>query len=178
MATWNNQRVNLALSLHMSSLNTGYPPILFSVSSLHYFFFHIIHVLFVFCKGNMACHVRSLTNEFPFEHIIFPMKWPMKFPMEWPLMTILPSGYVKHSYWKWPFFRGFSHKQWWFSIAMLIYKRVSDLPNGLIRTSCAVLRPNDFFGSGASSVAKGDGCSSCARWWCPGSFTQPVDGDV
>ena len=26
MATWNNQKVNLALSLHMSSLNTGYPP--------------------------------------------------------------------------------------------------------------------------------------------------------
>ena len=38
----------------------------------------------------------------------------------------LPSGYVKHCYWKWPFIVDFSHWKWWFSIVMLVCQRVID----------------------------------------------------
>ena len=30
----------------------------------------------------------------------------------------------KNSYWTWPFYSGFTHKKWWFSIVMLVYQRV------------------------------------------------------
>ena len=39
--------------------------------------------------------------------------------------SIVPSGNLLHSYWKWPIYSRFSHWKWWFSIAMLVYQRVS-----------------------------------------------------
>ena len=39
----------------------------------------------------------------------------------------ISSGNLLHSYWKWPLivsFPIFSHENWWFSIVMLIYRRV------------------------------------------------------
>ena len=31
---------------------------------------------------------------------------------------------VEHSYWKWPFYSGFTHWKWWLSIVTLVYQRI------------------------------------------------------
>ena len=45
-------------------------------------------------------------------------------PWLWLSYTI-PSGKHTKSYWKWPFIVDLPIKQWWFSIAMLVYQRVA-----------------------------------------------------
>ena len=37
---------------------------------------------------------------------------------------LLPSGKLTKSYWKLPIYRWITHKTWWFSIVMLVYRRV------------------------------------------------------
>ena len=41
-----------------------------------------------------------------------------------PRITRFTLWLCQKSYWKWPFYSGFSQEKWWFSIAMLNYQRV------------------------------------------------------
>ena len=44
------------------------------------------------------------------------LSWPARSHLEVVRMNQVPSGYVKHSYWTWPFidiYSGFSHEKWW-----------------------------------------------------------------
>ena len=38
----------------------------------------------------------------------------------------------EHSYWKWPIYSWFTYCKWWFSIAMLVYQRVSQFDERLL----------------------------------------------
>ena len=42
-----------------------------------------------------------------------------------PSTSEVPSGNLLHSYWKWQFIVDFPIEKWWFSIAMLVYQRVT-----------------------------------------------------
>ena len=48
-------------------------------------------------------------------------------------LVVLPSGNLLHSYWKWLIYSWFSHSKWWFSMVMLVYKRVTILKNDGLR---------------------------------------------